>query len=67
MPTDKNYAVKDVVEGFEYEFRVAAINISGAGEASAPSEFVIARDPKSKSSAKSRIYSSRYLHMIVVK
>lgn len=48
MPTEKKYAVKDVVEGIEYEFRVAAINISGAGEPSAPSEFVIARDPKSE-------------------
>ncbi len=48
MPTEKKYAVKDVVEGLEYEFRVSAINISGAGEASTPSEFVIARDPKSE-------------------
>ncbi|XP_055016035.1 immunoglobulin-like and fibronectin type III domain-containing protein 1 [Boleophthalmus pectinirostris] len=38
--------VKDVVEGMEYEFRVAAINNSGAGEFSVPSEFVFARDPK---------------------
>uniref|UniRef100_A0A665T0T6 Immunoglobulin like and fibronectin type III domain containing 1, tandem duplicate 3 n=1 Tax=Echeneis naucrates TaxID=173247 RepID=A0A665T0T6_ECHNA len=43
---EKKYAVKDVVEGIEYEFRVSAINISGAGEPSPPSEFVIARDPK---------------------
>ncbi|XP_077429533.1 immunoglobulin-like and fibronectin type III domain-containing protein 1 [Vanacampus margaritifer] len=42
----KNYAVKDVVEGIEYEFRVSAINISGAGEPSASSEFVFAQDPK---------------------
>lgn len=48
MPTEKKYAVKDVVEGIEYEFRVSAINISGAGEPSPPSEFVIARDPKSE-------------------
>lgn len=40
--------MKDVVEGMEYEFRVTAINISGAGEFSSPSEFVFARDPKSK-------------------
>ncbi|XP_055077636.1 immunoglobulin-like and fibronectin type III domain-containing protein 1 [Periophthalmus magnuspinnatus] len=38
--------VKDVIEGMEYEFRVAAINNSGAGEFSVPSEFVFARDPK---------------------
>ncbi|XP_010903838.1 immunoglobulin-like and fibronectin type III domain-containing protein 1 [Esox lucius] len=40
------FAVKDVIEGMEYEFRVAAINTSGAGEPSTPSEFIIARDPK---------------------
>uniref|UniRef100_A0A3B5KHZ4 Immunoglobulin like and fibronectin type III domain containing 1, tandem duplicate 3 n=1 Tax=Takifugu rubripes TaxID=31033 RepID=A0A3B5KHZ4_TAKRU len=43
---EKKYAVKDVVEGIEYEFRVSAINISGSGEPSPPSEFVFARDPK---------------------
>ncbi|XP_054473736.1 immunoglobulin-like and fibronectin type III domain-containing protein 1 [Anoplopoma fimbria] len=42
----KQHAVKDVVEGIQYEFRVSAINISGAGEPSSPSEFVFARDPK---------------------
>ncbi|XP_062283109.1 immunoglobulin-like and fibronectin type III domain-containing protein 1 [Scomber scombrus] len=42
----KKYDVKDVVAGMEYEFRVTAINISGAGEYSNPSEFVFARDPK---------------------
>lgn len=48
LPTEKKYAVKDVVEGIEYEFRVSAINISGSGEPSPPSEFVFARDPKSE-------------------
>ncbi|XP_069560282.1 immunoglobulin-like and fibronectin type III domain-containing protein 1 [Brachyistius frenatus] len=43
---EKKYAVKDVVAGIEYEFRVTAINISGVGEFSNPSEFVFARDPK---------------------
>lgn len=47
-PTEKQFAVKDVVEGIEYEFRVSAINISGSGEPSPPSEFVFARDPKSE-------------------
>lgn len=46
--TGKGFGVKDVVEGMEYEFRVAAINNSGAGEFSTPSEFVFARDPKSR-------------------
>ncbi|XP_035244793.1 immunoglobulin-like and fibronectin type III domain-containing protein 1 [Anguilla anguilla] len=43
---EKKYAVKEVIEGMEYEFRVSAINFSGAGEPSPPSEIVIARDPK---------------------
>uniref|UniRef100_A0A4W4EYX0 Immunoglobulin like and fibronectin type III domain containing 1, tandem duplicate 3 n=1 Tax=Electrophorus electricus TaxID=8005 RepID=A0A4W4EYX0_ELEEL len=42
----KKYGVKDVVEGIEYEFRVSAINFSGVGDPSSPTEFVIARDPK---------------------
>ncbi|XP_051804266.1 immunoglobulin-like and fibronectin type III domain-containing protein 1 [Acanthochromis polyacanthus] len=46
MIKGKGCAVKDVVEGMEYEFRVSAINNSGAGEFSTPSEFVFARDPK---------------------
>lgn len=44
---EKKYAVRDVVEGMAYEFRVCAINLSGAGEFSNASEFVFARDPKS--------------------
>ncbi|CAM9176415.1 unnamed protein product [Lampetra planeri] len=42
----KTYAVKDVVAGMAYEFRVTAINLSGVGEFSNPCEFVFARDPK---------------------
>uniref|UniRef100_A0A3Q2D280 Immunoglobulin-like and fibronectin type III domain-containing protein 1 n=1 Tax=Cyprinodon variegatus TaxID=28743 RepID=A0A3Q2D280_CYPVA len=38
--------VKDVFEGAAYQFRVSAINLSGAGEPSIPCEAVIARDPK---------------------
>uniref|UniRef100_A0A672RAL4 Immunoglobulin like and fibronectin type III domain containing 1, tandem duplicate 2 n=1 Tax=Sinocyclocheilus grahami TaxID=75366 RepID=A0A672RAL4_SINGR len=45
---DKKYAVKDVIEGVEYEFRVSAINTCGPGEPSGPSECAIARDPKIK-------------------
>ncbi|XP_019911308.3 immunoglobulin-like and fibronectin type III domain-containing protein 1 isoform X3 [Esox lucius] len=43
---EKQFCVKDVIEGTEYEFRVAAVNNSGAGEYGAPSEFVFARDPQ---------------------
>ncbi|XP_044076743.1 immunoglobulin-like and fibronectin type III domain-containing protein 1 [Siniperca chuatsi] len=43
--TDTKYAVKDVFEGAAYEFRVSAINLSGAGDPSIPCDTVIARDP----------------------
>ncbi|KAF3690176.1 Immunoglobulin-like and fibronectin type III domain-containing protein 1 [Channa argus] len=46
MIREKGYSFKDVIEGIAYEFRVSAINTSGAGEFSAPSECVFARDPK---------------------
>ncbi|XP_061893439.1 immunoglobulin-like and fibronectin type III domain-containing protein 1.1 isoform X2 [Entelurus aequoreus] len=46
MIRGKAFAVKDVVEGMEYEFRLSATNNSGAGEFSTPSDFVFARDPK---------------------
>ncbi|XP_056316397.1 immunoglobulin-like and fibronectin type III domain-containing protein 1 [Danio aesculapii] len=42
------YGVKDVSEGSEYEFRVIAINASGAGEPSPPSEMVCAKNPNMK-------------------
>nr|XP_055068168.1 immunoglobulin-like and fibronectin type III domain-containing protein 1 isoform X2 [Misgurnus anguillicaudatus] len=43
---EKKYAVKDIIEGAEYEFRVSAINTCGPGEPSWPSECAFARDPK---------------------
>lgn len=45
---EKKYAVTDVMEGAEYEFRVIAINTCGPGEPSGPSDYVFARDPQSK-------------------
>nr|XP_033483689.1 immunoglobulin-like and fibronectin type III domain-containing protein 1 isoform X4 [Epinephelus lanceolatus] len=42
---DLSYAVKDVTEGAEYEFRVSAINESGAGDPSPPSAMVCAKNP----------------------
>ena len=41
--------MKDVFEGAAYEFRVSAVNLSGAGDPSFPCDTVIARDPMSKS------------------
>ncbi|XP_071398381.1 LOW QUALITY PROTEIN: immunoglobulin-like and fibronectin type III domain-containing protein 1 [Centroberyx affinis] len=42
---DTKYAVKDVIEGAAYEFRVSAVNLSGAGEPSIPCDTVFARNP----------------------
>ncbi|XP_061642016.1 immunoglobulin-like and fibronectin type III domain-containing protein 1 isoform X2 [Phyllopteryx taeniolatus] len=42
---DVNYAVKEITEGAEYEFRVLAINESGAGDPSPPSAMVCAKNP----------------------
>ncbi|XP_072238784.1 immunoglobulin-like and fibronectin type III domain-containing protein 1 [Leuresthes tenuis] len=42
---DVNYAVKDITEGAEYEFRVSAINESGSGDPSPPSALVCAKNP----------------------
>lgn len=47
-PSAVSYAVKDVTEGAEYEFRVTAINESGAGDPSPPSAMVCAKNPNSK-------------------
>uniref|UniRef100_A0A667WK85 Immunoglobulin like and fibronectin type III domain containing 1, tandem duplicate 4 n=1 Tax=Myripristis murdjan TaxID=586833 RepID=A0A667WK85_9TELE len=41
----EHYIVKDVTEGAEYEFRVSAINESGAGDPSPPSQMVCAKNP----------------------
>ncbi|XP_062419716.1 immunoglobulin-like and fibronectin type III domain-containing protein 1 [Pungitius pungitius] len=43
--TDTKYAVTDVFEGAAYEFRVSAINLSGAGGPSNPCDTAVARDP----------------------
>ncbi|XP_041836596.1 immunoglobulin-like and fibronectin type III domain-containing protein 1 [Melanotaenia boesemani] len=42
---DTKYAVKDVFEGAAYQFRVSAINLSGAGDPSIPCDAVTARNP----------------------
>ncbi|XP_029287840.1 immunoglobulin-like and fibronectin type III domain-containing protein 1 [Cottoperca gobio] len=42
---DVSYAVKEVTEGAEYEFRVSAINESGSGDLSPPSAMVCAKNP----------------------
>lgn len=52
----ESYAVKEVTEGAEYEFRVSAINESGAGDLSPPSAMVCAKNPNSK-------YSLHSLHL----
>ncbi|XP_062422356.1 immunoglobulin-like and fibronectin type III domain-containing protein 1 [Pungitius pungitius] len=64
---EKKYAVKDVVTGMEYEFRVTAINLSGLGEYSSPSEFVFARDPKKPPGKVSnlRVTDSSYSHFVL--
>ncbi|XP_058498394.1 immunoglobulin-like and fibronectin type III domain-containing protein 1 isoform X1 [Solea solea] len=64
---DKKYAVKDVMAGLEYEFRVAAINLSGAGEFSNPSEFVFARDPKKPPGKVTglKVTETSYTHLVL--
>ncbi|XP_077943292.1 immunoglobulin-like and fibronectin type III domain-containing protein 1 [Gasterosteus aculeatus] len=63
----KKYAVKDVVTGMEYEFRVTAVNLSGVGEYSNPSEFVFARDPKKPPGKVSnlKVTESSYSHFVL--
>ncbi|XP_028307917.1 immunoglobulin-like and fibronectin type III domain-containing protein 1 [Gouania willdenowi] len=64
---EKKYAVKDVVAGMEYEFRVTAINLSGQGEFSNPSEFVFARDPKKPPGKVTglKVTETSYTHMVL--
>uniref|UniRef100_A0A3Q0QPI1 Immunoglobulin like and fibronectin type III domain containing 1, tandem duplicate 3 n=1 Tax=Amphilophus citrinellus TaxID=61819 RepID=A0A3Q0QPI1_AMPCI len=64
---EKKYAVKDVVAGIEYEFRVTAINLSGAGEFSNPSEFVFARDPKKPPGKVTglKVTETSYTHLVL--
>ncbi|XP_044066299.1 immunoglobulin-like and fibronectin type III domain-containing protein 1 [Siniperca chuatsi] len=64
---EKKYAVKDVVAGLEYEFRVTAINLSGAGEFSSPSEFVFARDPKKPPGKVTslKVTETSYTHLVL--
>ncbi|XP_070765961.1 immunoglobulin-like and fibronectin type III domain-containing protein 1 [Enoplosus armatus] len=64
---EKKYAVKDVVAGLEYEFRVTAINLSGAGEFSNPSEFVFARDPKKPPGKVTslKVTETSYTHLVL--
>ncbi|XP_043932480.1 immunoglobulin-like and fibronectin type III domain-containing protein 1 isoform X2 [Protopterus annectens] len=42
---ERKWTVTDVVEGLQYEFRVTALNTSGSGEPSNPSNAVFAREP----------------------
>ncbi|XP_058259707.1 immunoglobulin-like and fibronectin type III domain-containing protein 1 [Hemibagrus wyckioides] len=50
------YSVKKVSEGSEYEFRVSAINASGAGEPSQPSQMVCAKNPNMKPHLKDPVH-----------
>ncbi|KAK2861784.1 hypothetical protein Q5P01_001317 [Channa striata] len=52
---DVNYAVKDIVEGAEYELRVSAINESGSGDPSPPSAIVCAKNPNMAIKKTSRV------------
>ncbi|AWP10298.1 putative immunoglobulin-like and fibronectin type III domain-containing protein 1 [Scophthalmus maximus] len=64
---EKRYAVKDVVAGLEYEFRVTALNLSGAGEFSNASEFVFARDPKKPPGKVTglKVTETSYTHLVL--
>lgn len=55
-PSEVKYAVKEITEGAEYEFRVSAINESGLGDPSPPSLMVCAKSPNSELSAPGLLY-----------
>ncbi|XP_029361340.1 immunoglobulin-like and fibronectin type III domain-containing protein 1 [Echeneis naucrates] len=61
------YAVKDVMAGMAYEFRLTAINLSGAGEFSNASEFVFARDPKKPPGKVTglKVTETSYTHLVL--
>lgn len=46
--TGNSFKVKDLIEGTEYEFRVAAKNKAGISQPSAASQPIIAREPIGK-------------------
>jgi len=48
---DKKLKMTNLKKGLQYEFRVAAVNAAGVGDASEPSQPVFARDSVSKCTA----------------
>lgn len=48
LSADKKLKMTNLKRGLQYEFRVAAVNAAGMGDASEPSQAVFARDSTSK-------------------